>query len=430
MAIDNSKYINIFNKEVVPALGCTEPIAVALAAAKAGKNLGKKVEKIELYLSGNIIKNGMGVGIPGTGMVGLKIAAALGVTGGDPDKMLEVLTSVTEKDIETAKKMVVDEKIEITKKDNVDKLYIEAKCFNKTDSASTLICGSHTNIVLEDVNGTVISQKSCNAFSEEEEVEQEKTVEHEMTVEGIWKFISNVPLDEISYVLKGADLNRTIGLEGLIGDYGLMVGKTLRQNIVKGRISDDMSNWAMTLTAAAADARMAGSILPVMSNSGSGNQGITVMLPVLAACERLHCSKEKLIRALYLSNLIAIHLKEYMSKLSALCGVVTAATGASCGITYLLGGNLQQVGYAIKSMIGNISGMICDGAKAGCSLKVSTAVSAALQSAFLAVEDREISEFDGIIEKDIEKTIMNLAQVVSEGMEETDKVILDIMSCK
>ena len=430
MAIDNSKYINIFNKEVVPALGCTEPIAVALAAATSSRNLGKDVEKIELYLSGNIIKNGMGVGIPGTGMVGLRIAAALGVTGGDPDKMLEVLTGVTEKEIETAKQMVVDDKVSITKKDNVDKLYIEAKCFNGSNYASTLICGSHTNIVLEDVNGTVISQKSCYAFGEQELQTSGQVTEHEMTVEGIWEFINNVPLDEISYVMKGVDLNRTIGLEGLIGDYGLMVGKTLRQNIVKGLISDDMSNWAMTLTAAAADARMAGSILPVMSNSGSGNQGITVMLPVLAVSERLHCSKEKLIRALYLSNLIAIHLKEYMSKLSALCGVVTAATGASCGITYLLGGNLQQIGYAIKSMIGNISGMICDGAKAGCSLKVSTSVSAALQSAFLAVEDREISEFDGIIEKDIEKTIKNLAQVVSEGMEETDKVILDIMSCK
>jgi len=430
MAIDNTKYINIFNKEVVPALGCTEPIATALAAATSARNLGKEVEKIELFLSGNIIKNGMGVGIPGTGMVGLKIAAALGVTGGNSEKLLEVLNGVSSVDIELAKKMVIEEKVSITKKDNVDKLYIEAKCTNGENYARTLICGAHTNVVLEDVDGKVISQKSCNAFSEKEESEITDIVEHKMTVEGIWEFVNNVPLDEISYVLKGAELNRTIGLEGLIGDYGLQVGKTLRQNIVKGFISDDMSNWAMTLTAAAADARMAGSILPVMSNSGSGNQGITVMLPILAACERLHCSKEKLVRALYLGNLIAIHLKEYMSKLSALCGVVTAATGASCGITYLLGGNLQQIGYSIKSMIGNISGMICDGAKAGCSLKVSTAVSAALQSAFLAIENIEISEFDGIIEKDIEKTIQNLAQVVSEGMEETDKVILDIMSCK
>jgi len=344
--------------------------------------------------------------------------------------MLEVLTGVSPQDIELAKKMVIEERVSITKKDNVDKLYIQAKCIHGDNYAKTRICGSHTNVELEEVDGKVISQKSCNAFSEKEESDTVDTVEHEMTVEEIWEFVNNVPLDEISYVLDGAALNRTIGLEGLIGDYGLQVGKTLRHNIVKGLISDDMPNWAMTLTAAAADARMAGSILPVMSNSGSGNQGIAVMLPILAASERLHCSKEKLIRALYLGNLIAIHLKEYMSKLSALCGVVTAATGASCGLTYLLGGNLQQIGYAIKSMIGNISGMICDGAKAGCSLKVSTSVSAALQSAFLALENREVSEYDGIIEKDIEKTIKNLAVVVSEGMEETDKVILNIMSCK
>ncbi len=210
----------------------------------------------------------------------------------------------------------------------------------------------------------------------------------------------------------------------------MRVGKILRQNIVKGNLCDDLSNWAMALTAAASDARMAGSTLSVMSNSGSGNQGITVMLPVLAVSERLHCSKEQLIRSLYLSNLIAIHLKEFMSRLSALCGVVTAATGAACGITYLMGGNLMQINHTIKNMIGNISGMICDGAKAGCALKVSTAISAALQSSFLAVENIEVSEFDGIIEKDIEKTIKNLALVASEGMEVTDKVILDIMSCK
>ncbi|HSW60605.1 MAG TPA: L-serine ammonia-lyase, iron-sulfur-dependent, subunit alpha, partial [bacterium] len=248
--------------------------------------------------------------------------------------------------------------------------------------------------------------------------------------EGIWKFINEVPLKDIEYVLKGAEMNRTIGLEGLTGDYGLRVGKTLRKNIVKGMLCDDFSNWAMALTAAASDARMAGSTLTVMSNSGSGNQGITVMLPILAASERLHCSREQLIRALYLGNLIAIHLKEFMFRLSALCGVVTAATGAACGVAYLLGATLPQINSTIKNMIGNISGMICDGAKAGCALKVSTAVSAALQSAFLAIENIEISEFDGIIEKDIEKTIKNLAIVASEGMETTDRVILDIMSCK
>ena len=424
------KYIEIFNSEVVPALGCTEPIAVALASATSAKHLGKTVEKAEVFLSGNVMKNGMGVGIPGTGMVGLQIAAALGITGGDPSKELEVLNSVTQTQIDAAKQLVTEGKIKVSIKEKVDKLYIEVICFNGEDQARTLICGSHTNIVLAEFNGTVLFQKSCNAFSGSEKDPGSENREHHITVEGIWNFINEVPISDIEYVMKGAEMNRTIGLEGLTGNYGLQVGKTLRKNIVKGFLCDDFSNWAMALTSAASDARMAGSTLSVMSNSGSGNQGITVMLPILAASERLHCSKDQLIRALYLGNLIAIHLKEYMFRLSALCGVVTAATGAACGITYLLGGNLSQINYTIKNMIGNISGMICDGAKAGCALKVSTAISAALQSAFLAVENIEISEFDGIIEKDIEKTIRNLATVASEGMEETDKVILDIMSCK
>ncbi len=425
-----SKYIEIFNSEVVPALGCTEPIAVALASATSAKHLGKIVEKAEVFLSGNVMKNGMGVGIPGTGMVGLQIAAALGITGGDPSKDLEVLNGVTQIHINSAKQLVTEGKIKVSIKEKVDKLYIEVICFSGKDQARTLICGNHTNIVLAERNGSVIFQKSCNAFSRSETDTASENKSHHMTVEGIWNFINEVPVSDIEYVMKGAEMNRTIGLEGLTGNYGLQVGKTLRKNIVKGLLCDDFSNWAMALTAAASDARMAGSTLSVMSNSGSGNQGITVMLPILAASERLHCSKDQLIRALYLGNLIAIHLKEYMFRLSALCGVVTAATGAACGITYLLGGNLSQINYTIKNMIGNISGMICDGAKAGCALKVSTAISAALQSAFLAIENIEISEFDGIIEKDIEKTIRNLATVASEGMEETDKVILDIMSCK
>lgn len=428
--MDFKRYIEIFNHEVVPALGCTEPIAVALAAATSTKYLGKEVERAEVFLSGNVMKNGVGVGIPGTGMVGLHIAVAIGITGGDSTKELEVLNGVTKEQIEKAKELVNKNVIKVSVKDKVDKLYIEVTCFSGKNQARTLICGSHTNIVLAEVDGSVVFQKSCGAFINNDEDSSDESIEHHMTVAGIWEFINEIPLKEIEYVLKGAEMNRTIGLEGLTGNYGLRVGKTLRHNIAKGLLCDDFSNWAMALTAAASDARMAGSILSVMSNSGSGNQGIAVSLPILAAAERLHCSKEQLVRALYLGNLIAIHLKEFTARLSALCGVVTAATGAACGLTYLLGGDLSMINSTIKNMIGNISGMICDGAKAGCALKISTAVSAALQSALLAIENIEISEFDGIIEKDIEKTIQNLALIASEGMETTDRVILNIMSCK
>jgi len=428
--MDFQLYIDAFNSEVVPALGCTEPIAVALAAATSAKLLGRPVERAEIALSGNIMKNGLGVGIPGTGMVGLPIAAALGIKGGDPSKELEVLCGVTKEHIAAAKEMVKKGEIAVSMKEKVDKLYIEAICFSGKECARTVICGSHTNIVLTELNGKIISQKSCNAFSFDWNENSQKTQEYHMTVEGIWNFINKVPLEKIRYVLEGAEMNKKIALEGLSGDYGLRVGKTLRLNVQKGLLADDLANYAMSLTAAASDARMAGCTLSVMSNSGSGNQGITVMMPIVATAERLGSSEEKLIRALYLGNLIAIHLKEFMSKLSALCGTVTASTGAACGITYLMGGNLSQINYAIKNMIGNISGMICDGAKAGCALKVSTTINAALQSALLAIENIEISETDGIIERDIEKTIKNLATVASVGMEKTDEVILDIMTCK
>ncbi|MFO7735539.1 MAG: L-serine ammonia-lyase, iron-sulfur-dependent, subunit alpha [bacterium] len=424
------RFIEICKKEVIPALGCTEPIAVALAAAVSRENIGKEPEKTKVFLSGNVMKNGMGVGIPGTGMVGLKIAAALGIIGGDPSKNLELLYDISGEDIEKAKKILLDGKISIGVKEDVGKLYIEAVCYEKDNSARTVICGNHTNIVLAEYNGSVIFQKNCDTFVKNSSEKNEKDTKYGMTVRSIWDFIHSVPLSNIEYINEGAEMNREIGLEGLRGDYGLRVGKTLRRNCDKGYLKDDLSNWAMALTAAASDARMAGSTLSVMSNSGSGNQGITAMLPVLAVAEKLNCGKEKTTRALYLSNLIAIHLKEFMARLSALCGVVTAASGAACGITYLMDGDFNQIGYTIKNMIGNISGMICDGAKAGCALKVSTAVSASLQSVFLAMENIEISEYDGIIEKDIEKTIKNLALISSEGMETTDKVILDIMSCK
>ncbi len=427
--MDYQMYIDIFNSEVVPALGCTEPIAVALAAATSAKLLGSPVERVELFLSGNIMKNGLGVGIPGTGMVGLPIAAALGVKGGDPSKELEVLEGVTAEQIAAAKEFVKADKIDIAVKEKVDKLYIEAICKSGSNVARTVICGCHTNIVLKELNGEVLFQKQCGAFSPSSASKPEVKT-NQMTVEGIWNFINKVPLEKIEYVLEGAEMNRRIAMEGLSGDYGLRVGKTLRLNVSKGLLCDDLANWAMALTAAASDARMAGCTLSVMSNSGSGNQGITVMLPIVAVAERINSPREKLIRALYLGNLIAIHLKEFMSKLSALCGTVTASTGAACGITYLFGGTLPQINYTIKNMIGNISGVICDGAKSGCALKVSTTINAALQSALLAVENIEISELDGIIEKNIEKTIRNLATVASEGMETTDKVILDIMTCK
>ncbi|WP_102401157.1 serine dehydratase subunit alpha family protein [Haloimpatiens massiliensis] len=428
MKINNKEYfIGLLKSEVVPALGCTEPIAVALASSRACKELSLCPEKIKVFVSPNILKNGMGVGIPGTGMVGLDIAAALGAIGGNSDAVLEVLKDITKEDIEKSKKFLEENRVYVTAKDVPEKLYVEVTVSNGNHNSTVIIKNKHSNIVSIEVDGKYVYQN--------EDVENNNTSEdtasyQHTTVKEIYNFALTADFEDIKFILEGAKMNKAISLDGLNNDYGLKVGKTLLNKINKGILSNDLQNYAMAVTAAASDARMAGCMLPVMSNSGSGNQGITVMMPVVAVAEKLNVSEEKLARALVLANLVAIHIKSYLGRLSALCGCVVASSGASCGITYLMGGNLENIIYSIKNMAGNIAGMICDGAKTGCALKVSTGVSAAIQSSLLAMDGIEISEKDGIIDKDIEKTIQNIAEIGAKGMSETDKLILDIMICK
>ncbi|HPF93927.1 MAG TPA: L-serine ammonia-lyase, iron-sulfur-dependent, subunit alpha, partial [Tenuifilaceae bacterium] len=251
-----------------------------------------------------------------------------------------------------------------------------------------------------------------------------------LTVESIFDFIVNVPFKDIEFILRTVDYNTTIANEGLSKDYGLRVGRVLKGYIDKGILADDLMNNAMYLTAAACDARMAGCTLPVMSNSGSGNQGLTATLPVYSAAIRFKSSNEELARALALSHLVAIHIKHHLGRLSALCGCVVAAAGAGCGVSYLMGGRLNEAIFTIKNMVGNVTGMVCDGAKEGCALKVSSGVSSAIQSALLAIQGVVISSNDGIIDDDIEKTIKNLALVGSDGMTQTDELLLNIMVSK
>lgn len=424
---DKDFFLNLIKSEVVPALGCTEPIAVALASSKASSLIKNDIKKINIFVSANILKNGMGVGIPGTGMVGLHIAAALGAIGGNSDAELEVLKDINTKQIDESKQFVKENKVSVAVKDVPNKLYIEAEIFDGENTSRVIIKDKHANIVFVQLNDSILLDLS------QEELICSDTNENPgvfATVEEIYTFSTTADFNDIKFILEGAKMNKKISFEGLNNDYGLKVGKTLMHNIEKGLLSKDLQNYAMAYTAAASDARMAGSMLPVMSNSGSGNQGITVMMPVIAVAEHLNTDEEKLARALILANLVAIHIKAYLGRLSALCGCVVASSGASCGIAYLLGGSLKNINYAIKNMAGNIVGMICDGAKTGCALKVSTGVSAAVQSALLAIEEIEIGCTDGIIDNDIEKTIQNLAIIGTKGMNETDKLILDIMTCK
>ena len=393
MTTREAEIISLIKKEVKPALGCTEPIAVALAVAKAMEIIEEKSTvneqdwrytsdfSISVEVSGNILKNGMGVGIPGTGMVGLYIAAALGAVCGKSSYGLEVLHDLDD-----------------------------------------------DRIVETDFDDTVLSTLQCN--ESEETPDQKTTLDYHLTVKEIDEFARTVPYKDIEFILESRTLNMALAKEGLKGNYGLRVGYVIALQDNEEVFGKDFLSYAMSLTAAASDARMAGCTLAAMSNSGSGNQGITVTMPVIAYSIKYGTSDEQLARALVMSHLVAIHIKGYLGKLSALCGCVIASTGASCGLVYLRGGDYEQICSAIKNMIGNITGMVCDGAKVGCAMKVASGVSSALQSAVLAREGICISYQDGIIEKDIEKTIQNLGQIGSVGMQNTDNMILDIMVCK
>ena len=440
MTTREAEIISLIKKEVKPALGCTEPIAVALAVAKAMEIIEEKSPVSEqdwrfcsdysilIEVSGNILKNGMGVGIPGTGMVGLYIAAALGAVCGKSSYGLEVLHDLDEKSIAKAKELTDRKVVKIGLADTDKKLYIKASVTLGEHTSCAVIADDHDRIIETDFDDTVLSSLQCNDSNENPE--QKTTLDYHLTVKEIDEFARTVAYEDIEFILESRTLNMALAKEGLKGNYGLRVGYVIALQDNEEVFGKDFLSYAMSLTAAASDARMAGCTLAAMSNSGSGNQGITVTMPVIAYSVMYGTSDEHLARALVMSHLIAIHIKGYLGKLSALCGCVIASTGAACGLVYLRGGDYEQVCSAIKNMIGNITGMVCDGAKVGCAMKVASGVSSALQSAVLAREGICISEHDGIIEKDIEKTIQNLGQIGSVGMQNTDNMILDIMVCK
>jgi L-cysteine desulfidase len=410
-------------EEIRPALGCTEPSAIALAVAKSAEILNKPVEAIELRVSENILKNAMSVGIPGTKLVGIEIAAALGALAGRCDYLLEVLRDITSVDIEKAQKMVADKYVTVYLEDTKERLYIKAICKNGEDSVSTIIKKSHTDIHCICHNDEFIFIK------DEEEEQQEKEKEEEaLTVSNIYHYIESVDLQELEFLQDTVTMNMSIANEGLKNFYGMSVGKYLFQDIKDTNASRDAFAYAAALTAAAVDARMAGCTLPVMATTGSGNQGLTASLPIIAIGKSRENTQEQILRALALSELITIHIKTYIGKLSSLCGCAIAASiGASCGVVYLLGGSYHNIVYAIKNMIADISGLICDGAKPGCALKIATSVSAATQCALLAVNNMEVSHMDGIVADCVEQSISNLGNLGSYGMRETDHVILDMM---
>lgn len=419
--------IKLIHREVVPAMGCTEPVAVSLCTAKAVELLGVQPQHIEVRLSPNVLKNAMGVGIPGTGMIGLPIAIALGAIVGRSEYQLEVLKDTTPADVEQGRKMIDEQRIKVGVKEGAcDMLYIEVEVTAGSDKAVAIISGSHTNFVYLESNGEIISDsRNCGASA------AGANGDIVLTMRTVWEFATESPLDELKFILEAKQLNKAVAEESLKGEWGHCLGRTIRGNANKKEIFGDTTFTRMvSYTSAACDARMGGAQIPVMSNSGSGNQGIASTLPVVVYAEEKGASEEQLIRALILSHLTVIYIKQSLGRLSALCGCVVASTGSSCGVTYLMGGTYEEVSMAVKNMVANLTGVICDGAKPSCALKLASAVSTAVFSAVMAMEHRCVTSLEGIVDDDVDKSIRNLTSIGSKGMMETDRMILDIMTSK
>ena len=441
---ERTSIIALIKQEVIPAIGCTEPIAVALCVAKATEILGCKPHRIEAHLSANILKNAMGVGIPGTGMIGLPIAIALGALIGKSEYGLEVLKECTPDAVEAGKRMIADEAISIKLKEDItEKLYIEitATAATTASSATTasaattasscpqtttaIIAGGHTNFIYLSHNGEVLLDAPLKSTAEQN---GNKTA---LTLKKVYDFATTAPLEEIEFILEAQRLNKAAAETSFKGRYGHQLGRTLKESTREMSIlGNNTFSKILSYTTAACDARMAGVMVPVMSNSGSGNQGITATLPITIYAEENNKSREELIRALTLSHLTVIYIKQSLGRLSALCGCVVAATGSSCGITYLMGGGYNQISFAVQNMIATLTGMVCDGAKPSCSLKIASGVSTSLLSAILAMEEQCVSSVEGIIDNDVDKSILNLTRIGSESMNETDHAVLDIMTHK
>lgn len=417
--------IGLIHREVVPAMGCTEPIAVSLCVAKATELLGCTPEKIKVGLSGNIIKNAMGVGIPGTGMIGLPIAIALGALIGKSEYQLEVIRDVDEDAVARGRKYIDEGRITVYHIEDVpSNLHIDVTASGEGRTARAVISRAHTNFILLERDGETV-------YKEEplDENSGDSSDYIELTAKMVYEFATESPLDEISFILQARDLNKAASLHAMNGDFGHSLGVTITSKGMK-LLGDSPLGRMMAATSAACDARMGGAPIAVMSNSGSGNQGITATMPVVTYAEEINASEEQLIRALALSHLTSIYIKQSLGRLSALCGCVVASTGASSGLVYLMGGDFNDVCAAIKNMVANLTGMICDGAKPSCAMKISSGVSTAAMSALLAMNGKCVTSAEGIVSDDIDATIHNLTSIGREAMNETDRLVLKIMTTK
>ena len=419
-SLEKQQITRLVRHWVVPAIGCTEPICVALAVSRATEVLGSVPQRIDASLSANILKNAMGVGIPGTGMVGLPIAIALGALIGRSDYGLEVLRNCNPEAVERGKAYIDENRIHIgLKADAPEKLYVEIRCTDaEGNTACAILAREHTNFIRVERNGEVLLDHPLSEGAVTEGEQNEEKLQ--LNLRKVWEYATTMPFADIEFINEAGRLNSAAAHLSLEGNYGHRLGKTLSRPLGRG----------ISSTASACDARMAGAMIPVMSNSGSGNQGICATNPVVVFAEENHNTAEEMTRALMLSHLTAIYIKLNLGTLSALCGCVVAATGSSCGITYLMGGGYEQLTFAVKNMIANLTGMICDGAKPSCALKLTTGVSTAVLSAMLAMQGNCVTSVEGIIDDDVDQSIRNLVSIGTDAMNETDHCVLDIMTHK
>lgn len=417
--------IALIKREVVPAIGCTEPVAVSLCVAKAAELLGVTPEHITARLSANILKNAMGVGIPATGMIGLPIAIALGALVGRSEYELEVLKDADAAAVEAGKQYIAEKRISIELKRGItEKLYVEIEAVAAEHRTVAIISGGHSRFVYLQHDDKVLMDARGSGGEEQQDDDVE------LTLRKVYDFAMTTPIEEIEFIRESMQLNKAAAESAFVDDYGHSLGRMLRQPRELKIMGDSVFSRILSYTASACDARMGGAKVPVMSNSGSGNQGITATLPVVVYGEECGATSEQMIRALTLSHLTVIYIKQSLGRLSALCGCVVAASGSSCGITYLMGGGYDEVACAVKNMIANLTGMICDGAKPSCALKLASGVSTALLSAMMAMEGRCVSKLEGIIDEDVDRSIHNLTAIGRDGMNTTDDLILDIMTSK
>lgn len=420
----SSKLIEILRMEVKPALGCTEPGAVALAASRAREILDDSVENCEIYVSPNIYKNGMGVGIPGTDKVGLMAAACMGIAGGDSSLGLSALETVGSDELILAKELEDIGKVQIHVYDTTEKIYIQVDMRGKINSSKVLIRGRHDEFVYIQRNDEVFL---C-IDNEEAGEESSQNLLASLTIEQLVKAVELFDFEDIKFLLEGLDMNKTVCEEGLNHKLGAGVGYSMKQALDDGIIADDVVNRAIMMTSAASDARMSGAVLPVMSSNGSGNNGLTAILPIAAYAEKFPQSDERLAKALAISHLLTAYIKNFTGRLSAICGCgVAAATGSAAGVGWLMNLNHKQIEGIIHNMIGNLSGMICDGAKPGCAYKLASAAGAAIQSALYVKYGSVIPSLNGIVGSTVEESIRNLGTVSNKGMTVTDKVIVEVM---